>query len=168
MNIKKILYTLLFIVTFFPTAKSVAQSYNVTLVKINRSVHPSGGDHLFSANPQEGPAAHYIPENNGHFLVLGNMDLGFSIPLMRCTTPGLIPQIPTRHFLSRDPYCEGQGIEGLLGYMSMGPQTMINSTPLFRFFNPQTGDHFVTIYNRPYPGYINEGVLGYVIPIAYQ
>ncbi len=71
--------------------------------------------------------------------------------IYRCTVNG-----SGEHFVSLDPNCEGQHVESLLGYLAQ------THAALDRFFNPATGDHWVTARAVP-GGYQFESRLGYVL-----
>jgi hypothetical protein len=79
------------------------------------------------------------------------------------------------HFYTTSRDAEGDpsySLEGVLGYIysSRGP----NLTPLYRAFNPTTGDHLYTIGRQEYRqatqegGYEREGIAGYVMTTGVQ
>jgi hypothetical protein len=71
---------------------------------------------------------------------------------------------PFHHFLSPNTTCEGNLVEGPLGYMYTSQQT--NFVPLYRFYSTNgTGFHHfetVTYSEGVNAGFTFEGILGYV------
>lgn len=63
-------------------------------------------------------------------------------------------------FVSRDPACEGQLTEGLIGYAYPSAPAGVSSIPLYRCYVPSNGDHLIS----PDPaceGLTTEQLLGY-------
>lgn len=77
-------------------------------------------------------------------------------PLYRC-----YKAVTVDHFISLDPNCEGQAVEGILGYAYDSPGTGL--LPIYRYFGGRQGGHLITLN----PGEVNlniyrlEGILGY-------
>jgi formylglycine-generating enzyme required for sulfatase activity len=100
------------------------------LVKIYRGEAP--GDHLLGGTDGEGQPT-FVPQGVV-FRILGN-NVADSAPLHRCRTTG------GRHFVSTDAACEGQIVEGRMGYVARnaGPGLL----PLYRCH--ANGDHVSTV-----------------------
>lgn len=150
---------------------------------IYRRYNASVRDHLYSAAKPEG-AGGYSYE--GLAFVLFQPGSG-RVPLYRCYSPSLAD-----HFASRSPNCEGNNVEGVLGYIypSERPQPA-GTVALYRLaLNPLTpgvgcasmffpfscnhsldmrqSDHVLTVNTSERsrllstPGWRDEGVVGYV------
>ncbi|MDO9180975.1 MAG: hypothetical protein Q7U04_01140 [Bacteriovorax sp.] len=118
----------------------------------------SGNDYLFSTNPTEGPKAGYFPDEARFRLFEANTP-GTS-PLYRC----LIKAKGNSHFLSTEPTCEGQRLEGSLGNVSNTPGA--NLVGLVRYVNVKTNNHIMLIAGNEelnFKSWKREGIQGYVV-----
>jgi hypothetical protein len=115
------------------------------------------GDHFFTANESEGVLAaaanSFVFEGFG-FVVYTSSNAGMNA-LYRCNNH-------VSHFLSSVSNCEGQVVEGLLGYTNSAQSA--NTAPLYRFFNAVNGSHLATTnYNEGITaGLTPEYILGFV------
>ncbi|MFZ3231758.1 MAG: hypothetical protein WA160_16245 [Pseudobdellovibrio sp.] len=116
----------------------------------------SGKDYLFSTSAIEGPKAGYFPEEAR--FSLSATSLPNTRPLFRCR----IKTNGSSHFLSPDASCEGQVVEGLLGYMSSIPQPNLKS--LNRYVLVATNSHIDIVQGDEvnFAGWKFEGTHGYV------
>jgi len=114
----------------------------------------NGTDHLYSVSQTEGTTSGYHYEEEA-FLLAPSSGSGL-VPLYRCL-------YSKGHFLSTQSNCEGETVEGVLGYMSSANAGGL--TPLYRFVN-SAGYHLETTVSSEGTsnGYTLEGTLGYVLP----
>ena len=125
---------------------------------IYRFSSASTGDHFFTANESEGVLASaansFVFEGFG-FVVYTSSNAGMNA-LYRCNEGGV------SHFLSSVSNCEGQVVEGILGYTNSAQSA--NTAPLYRFFNTSNGSHLATTnYNEGITaGLTPEYILGFV------
>jgi hypothetical protein len=140
----------LFFILFFTFHFSAAAS----LIPIYRSV--KGDDHLFSSSPTEGPNAGYTDEGLKFYLFSAGHPT--TRPLYRCTINKW-----GHHFQSLDPNCEGQRVEGILGYVSTVPSDEL--AVLMRFSDGKLG-HVDVLQGQPevLTGWKFENIQGHVIP----
>lgn len=127
-------------------------------VPVYRFYKASTGEHFFSLSPTEGTSAGFVSEGTG-FNVYSTAWTTGMIPLYRCYVLNFM------HFISDEANCEGAAgavLEGSYGYVF--PTQASGTTPLYRFFNPATGDHLETTdYSEgSNAGYKFEFILGYV------
>lgn len=129
-----------------PTPPTPAPS----LVQIYRLF--KGGDFLYSQSQTEGVSAGYVL--NGPAFKLSTVASSNHVPIYRCMAGAI-------HFLSLSSTCEGQRVEGLIGYASRvaGPPFR-----LYRFRNPANGTNLSTtnLNEGINAGFTLEAELGFV------
>jgi hypothetical protein len=127
------------------------------VVPIYRGNNPQIGDHVQGTVANEG-APGWIPEGIG-FHIFGDGGPRF-VPLLRCRVNG-----NGHHFLSTDPACEGQMVEGALGFVAPTPQPGV-SAQLFRCMSPGGSDHLTTVHPEECAAahYVIEGPQGFCAP----
>ena len=126
------------------------------LAPVYRSYKKATGEHFYSLDQNEGPAAGYHLEGIG-FYVLPNQAPGRHM-LYRCIQGAV-------HVVSKDPNCNGGSSEGPYGYVLDNQSD--DSEPLYRYLSGVNGDHLATTDpsgediapNR----YVLETTLGYVL-----
>lgn len=107
------------------------------------------GDHLVTTG--------YVQASCGYRLeaTLGYLDMGAvsgEVPLYACKAGG-------DDFLSRDPACEGQQPQGIIGFLS--PNAGGSTRAIYRCITGYNTDHFVSL-DPGCEGQVAEGLLGYV------
>jgi hypothetical protein len=101
---------------------------------VYRGFNPSIGDHVQGLVPNEGaPGWH----SEGVSFKIYDHDDGNAQPLYRCRVNGT-----SYHFLSNAGNCEGQTVEGLLGYVSRTQRPGL--VQIFRCLGPTGADHLTT------------------------
>ena len=101
---------------------------------IYRSYNPHDGDHLYSPSASEGAGAGYALEGRVYSM-FPSASAGL-VPLYRCYYPvanGI------DHFMTRDPGCEGQHVDFLIGYLETS-----GTAPVYRCLNGAAGTHLIT------------------------
>jgi hypothetical protein len=119
-----------------------------------RYVNPAA-KHFYTQGLMEGIRAGLSPESWAFTLYRqSGTDLA---PVYRCYVPSM-----DDHFMSRQSNCEGQTVEGTLGYVRVTAASGLK--PLYRFFKASISDHLITInYDEAVnAGYAYESVVGYV------
>ena len=116
----------------------------------------NGTDHFYTRSMAEiAGAAGYAYENISFYLYASAAP-GLSA-FYRCRIGG-------DHFMSRSSSCEGQIVEGVLGYVRAPTAATCGSVPLYRL--ARGGDHFFTRSSAEAasvtPPYISEGVAAQV------
>jgi hypothetical protein len=121
------------------------------LVAIFRADNPASGDHLQGVVEGEGAPA-YRPEGIGFYLFA--VDGPQRAPLMRCRISS-----EGHHFLSVDASCEGQIIEGPIGFVGTSPERGLAQLVRCR----SGADHLTTLdpAECAIAGYIIEGQQGF-------
>ena len=123
------------------------------------------GEHFYTTDPAEAGSAvsggGYTSEQPDAWRLARTNQPG-TVPFFRCNNKGL-------HLYTADAQCEYFGPttnEGLFGYIFSSAAA--GTVPLYRSFNPTTGDHFYTTTETEAKnaqaniGYISEGIAGYV------
>lgn len=120
------------------------------------SYRPSTFGYLYSPIQGEGTPYGFINDKIG-FYIFTNSGQNRHL-LYRCRIGG-------HHFLSIDSNCEGQIIEGPLGYLA-GSSSSAAPHPLIRCRNKNTGRHLITISQQECNAneFIIEGTLGFTPP----
>jgi hypothetical protein len=127
---------------------------------IARSYRNSAPDHLYGTTAGEGAAYGYVLESGQYFWLESTGGGVGAVPVYRCLWGG------SRHLVTLSASCEGSGKqEGVLGYAVT--QRLTGTTPLYRLYNPRTGDHLYTTSdterrNVLAAGWSNEGITAYV------
>ena len=117
--------------------RSVGQSVLNRWMRVNpvyRFYYPGTGEHFFSNSFAEGILAGFNYEG-GAFSTFANPVSGTS-PIYRCYNVG------AKHFVSRDPNCEGARTEGLYGYIYTSPAA---GNPLYRWQDYGLSDYLETV-----------------------
>ncbi|MCX4241510.1 MopE-related protein [Paraliomyxa miuraensis] len=129
-------------------------------VSVHRFVHPTTGEHFYTASLAEGQGAGFSLEVASYFELYAGAHAGLTA-FHRCYQPGGF------HLYTQDPGCEGLQLEGVLGYIATGAGTA-GSIPLYRLYRAANGDHFYTTSAAERDnaiasfGYVGEGTAGYV------
>lgn len=119
---------------------------------VYRKYFASNGRHIYTLNPREGISKGLIAEGP-RFKVL-NFPLNDTDKLFRCVQDG-------KHFISKEPRCEGAVNVGIFGYVYN--KSLPNSKPLFRYYNSKIGDYLIVIDKTFIPqDYREQLILGYV------
>lgn len=136
------------------SSSSFTSSGGGSEVPVYRFYMPSTGEHFFTLDSSEGTAAGFTSEGIGFNVYSGDWTSGLEL-LYRC-------YYNSKHFISIDPNCEGATAESTYGYIFTGQAA--NTTPLYRFYLPATGDHLETtnFSEGAAAGYHLDGILGYV------
>lgn len=128
---------------------------------IHRSLHPTTGEHFYTASIEEAQCCGFVLENANFFQLYSGPHAGL-VPFYRCYAPGGF------HFYTQDPGCEGVPVnEGVLGHIATAEGTA-GSVPLYRLYLASNGDHFFTTSAAERDnavnvfGYLYEGVAGFV------
>jgi hypothetical protein len=142
------------------TTSTAPIAVNLTSVSVYRSYDQNTGDFFYSKSLTEGRDAGYSYQGIGFKILTASTNPG-TVPLYRCVMANVFP---FHHFLSPNTTCEGNLVEGPLGYMYTSQQT--NFVPLYRFYSTNgTGFHHfetVTYSEGVNAGFTFEGILGYV------
>jgi hypothetical protein len=125
-----------------------------TYAPIFRYVY-AGAKHFYTSGYMEGFRAGLTPE--GAAFTLYRQPGADLAPVYRCYVPS-----NDDHFMSRQSDCEGQAVEGNLGFVRMTSASGLK--PLHRFFKASISDHLITTdYNEGVvAGYTYESIVGYV------
>ena len=110
------------------------------------------GDHLLTAVQSEGVAAGYTAEGIAFNMFTAGPNANL-VAIYRCSSPG-------NHFFSRTSNCEGQKVEGLIGYLYRTKGDSLK--PVYRF-QKAPGKHLITTDQAEgiRNGFIQEDILGY-------
>ena len=129
-------------------------------VGVHRSYNSSTDEHFYTTSLPEAQCCGFALENEDfYFLYQGNHP-GLTA-FHRCLKAN------GKHFYTQSASCEGQTVEGVMGYIATAANTA-GSVPLYRTYRPMTGNHFFTtsVGERDNAvnnlGYVDEGVAGYV------
>jgi len=130
-------------------------------IGIHRSLHPTTGEHFYTASLDEAQCCGFQLEIANFFQLYAGSHAGL-VPFYRCYSPGGF------HFYTQDPGCEGVPVnEGVLGFIATNEGTA-GAVPLYRLYLGSNGDHFYTTSAAERDnavatyGYVYEGVAGYV------
>lgn len=120
-----------------PQAPSPVPLYrsHVAIAQGNGSIYE---DYLYSQNQAEGAGVYTL--EGAAFSVSPAPFGSFTVALMRCLVNGAT-SLPY-HFLSTDPNCEGQRVEGALGWVA--PGQVAGTSQLMRLYKSTTGAHLTT------------------------
>ncbi len=127
---------------------------------VHRSLHPGTGEHFYTTDLNEAQCCGFNLEAQNFFRIYAGMHPGL-VPFYRCLTSWDF------HFYTLSPTCEGQTVEGVMGYVAEAAGTA-GSIPLYRSFRAANGDHFYTISAAEHDNavmnldYVNEGIAAYV------
>jgi hypothetical protein len=126
-------------------------------VPVHRS---SGNGHLYTTDLGQAQAGSFRLETEAYFHLYTQQVAGMR-PVFLCLKPN------NKFFLSNDTACEiMRGPVRELGFWS--PRPLCDSTPLYRLYHPESGNHFFTVSDPERQnavdnlGYIDEGVAGHV------
>lgn len=135
-------------------SRVLSANSNEEFVPVFRFVNP-GAKHFYTQGLMEGLRAGLAPE--GLAFTLYGQPGGDLAPVYRCYVPSM-----DGHFMSRQSDCEGQTVEGTIGYVHV--TAVPGLKPLYRFFKASISDHLITInYDEAVnAGYAYESVVGYV------
>ncbi|WP_334186013.1 hypothetical protein [Novosphingobium sp.] len=135
-------------------SRVLSANSSTEFVPVFRYVNP-GAKHFYTHRLMEGIRAGLSPEGWAFTLYRQpGIDLA---QVYRCYVPSTDDQ-----FMSRQSNCEGQTVEGTLGYVRVTAASGLN--PLYRLFKASISDHLITInYDEAVnAGYAYESVVGYV------
>ncbi len=126
-----------------------------------RPIHrASGNGHIFTDDLAQASRAPYRVEAQGFFHLYTEEHQGMRAVFL-CRKPD------GRYFLTNDTACEiGVAPQRTIGYWS--PRPLCGSTPIYRMFSPDAGNHFYTISGPERDnainnlGYLDEGTVGHV------
>ena len=128
-------------------------------VGVHRAHNSSSGEHFYTTNLMEASSGGFVVESQDYYDVYASAHAGLQ-GWYRCLKPN------GKHFYTTSAGCEGQTVEGVLGYVSTNEAA--ESRALYRLFNGNLGDHFYTTSAAERDtavsslGYVSEGVGCYV------
>ncbi len=127
---------------------------------VHRSANGSTGEHFYTTSASEAMCCGFVVESLNYFYLYNATQPG-TTTLYRC----LSRASGTDHFCSTDASCEGQIVEGPMGFI--GTSAVCGSTPLYRAWDPRTGTHLFTTDAAERAtvvaaGWTDEGVVGHV------
>jgi len=136
---------------------SAGSSFAQDLVPVYQSLS-NQGDYMLTLTQFEGSPT-YRDLGLAFFLSDDASEFDDYVGLFRCNIPST-----NDHFVSTDPNCEGATTEYLYGYAS--PTPIPGLVPLYRYYNPQTREHYVTTFmlSEVPLGYYQESIMGFVYP----
>lgn len=125
-------------------------------IGVHRSYNSSSGEHFYTTNLAEAQSAGFTLEAQNYYDVYAASHPGL-VAFYRCLKANGF------HFYTTSATCEGQTVEGVMGYVSSSDAD--ETTALFRLFS--NGDHFYTTSaaerdSAVASGYVYEGVACYV------
>jgi hypothetical protein len=126
---------------------------------IHRSWHPVTGEHFYTADLGEAGCCGFQVEF-ANFFQLYDAQQPSTTLFYRCIKANGF------HFYTADPGCEGQIMEGPIGWI--GTSETAGAVALYRSYREANGDHFYTNSQAEHQsaitvsGYIDEGVVGWV------
>jgi hypothetical protein len=126
---------------------------------IHRSWHPVTGEHFYTADLGEAGCCGFQVEF-ANFFQLYDAQQPSTTLFYRCIKANGF------HFYTADPGCEGQIMEGPIGWI--GTSEIAGAVALYRSYREANGDHFYTNSQAEHQsaitvsGYIDEGVVGWV------
>lgn len=103
---------------------------------IHRSYDPTTGEHFYTNNLYEAKSSSYKLEGENYFYLYSRNLPGLSA-LYRCLKGNGM------RFYTSHAQCEGQQVEGVLGYMA-NQAGVAGSDPLYRLYSGKHGDHLYT------------------------
>jgi hypothetical protein len=127
-------------------------------VGVDRSYDGSAGWHFYTTSDGESTCCGYTLEQHDAFYLYATAQAG-TLPLYRCVSSA------GAHLYTTDPACEGEKVEGTMGWIATGPTC--GAVPLYRLSNATSGDHLYTTSmaeasSAQSSGYVMEASPGYV------
>ncbi len=127
-------------------------------VSVHRSYSAATGEHFYTTDFNEAQCCGYAVENQNYYDIYAGSHPGLT-GWYRCVKPSGL------HLYTTSSTCEGTTVEGLMGYVSI--TELPGSTPLYRSFNGNNGDHLFTTSLAEHQGavagpYVDEGIVAYV------
>ena len=147
------------LITGFSSEKAGAQISFTAENNVYRYYNNANGTHFYTLNSTEGMHSGFSLEGVA-FNAFSDPSVPGTVPVFRCRLGAYW------HFISRDPACEGQASERALGWIySPFRQAPQGSIPLYRAWNPNSGEHLVTTNAVEVwaNGFRWESTLGYVM-----
>jgi hypothetical protein len=128
-------------------------------IGVTRSYSSSAGQHFYTTTDSEASCCGYSVEQQYAYYLYAAQQPGL-VPFYRCRTAA-------GHLYTTDPGCEGQAVEGPMGWIAQG--AVCGSVPLYALSNATTGDHLYTtssaeVSSAQSGGYTLVGTAGYVWP----
>lgn len=129
-------------------------------VGVTRSYDASTGQHFYTTTDSEASCCGFAIEQQYAYYLYAAQQPGL-VPFYRCRTA-------TGHLYTTDPKCEGQTVEGSMGFIATSP-SVCGSVPLYELANASSGDHLYTTSSAEASsaqgaGYTLSGTAGYVWP----
>ena len=104
-------------------------------VGVHRSFNGSTVEHFYTTSLAEAMTPGFMLENQDYYFVYAAEHPGL-VPFYRCLKGN------GKHFYTQSGTCEGQTVEGVLGYVSSSDAD--ETTPLYRLYQGTNGNHFYT------------------------
>jgi len=129
-------------------------------VGVHRSYHPTTEEHFYTTSLPEAQCCGFTLETSDFYHLYAGPHPGLTA-FHRCIKASGL------HFYTQSPTCEGQTLEGVMGYIATAAG-VAGSVPLYRVYRPASTDHFYTTSAAERDaavaslGYLDEGVAGYV------
>lgn len=126
---------------------------------VYRTYKASTGEHFYTTSATEGPGAGFVVEFPNYYYLYSASAPGL-VSFYRCWVPGV-----SMHFYTADPACEGQTVEGPMGFIATS--AVCGAVPLYRLAK-SNGDHLYTTSASERDsmvtssGYVYESIAGYV------
>ena len=129
-------------------------------VGVNRSVNVSTGEHFYTTSASEAVCCGFTLESSNYYWLYTSSVGGGMAQLFRCYVASY-----GKHFYTTASDCEGNTVEGALGWLATGPTC--GATALYRLYKSANNDHFYTTDpserdSAVSTGYVFESIVGYV------
>ena len=129
-------------------------------IGVDRSYDSASGQHFYTTTDSEASCCGYVVEQVDDYYLYAAAQPGL-VPFYRCRTSS------GGHLYTTDATCEGQTVEGTLGWIATG--AVCGSVPLYGLHDASSGDHLYTtsaaeVSSAQAGGYVLDGTAGYVWP----